>query len=107
MEKCKCLGFEIDEEKNDKAIEDVVQDIGKEARHRTLVCQTDEQVRRLTLRNRQNTDPETVRNGQAMCCGSANKVTMPNQNSYMKKEICNIRAQCTGLKYHVHRGSKL
>ncbi|CAF9928792.1 MAG: hypothetical protein ALECFALPRED_004142 [Alectoria fallacina] len=43
IEKCKCLGFEIDDEKNDKAIEDVVQDIGKEARHRTLVCQTDEQ----------------------------------------------------------------
>ncbi|KAL9074748.1 MAG: hypothetical protein Q9161_002117 [Pseudevernia consocians] len=43
VDKCKCLGFEIDEEKNDKAIEDVVQDIGKEARHRTLVCQTDEQ----------------------------------------------------------------
>lgn len=47
LENCTCLGFEIDKEKNDKAIEDVVQDIGKEARHRTLVCQTDEQVRRL------------------------------------------------------------
>lgn len=53
LEKCKCLGFEIDDEKNDKVIEDVVQDIGKEAWHRTLVCQTDEQVRRLGLRNRQ------------------------------------------------------
>lgn len=53
LEKCQCLGFEIDDEKNDKVIEDVVQDIGKEARHRTLVCQTDEQVRRLGLRNRQ------------------------------------------------------
>ncbi len=79
MEKCKCLGFEIDEEKNDKAIEDVVQDIGKEARHRILVCQTDEQVRRLALRNRQNTDLEIVRNGQAMYCGSANEVNMPSQ----------------------------
>ena len=47
VEKCKCLGFEIDDEKNDRVIEDVVQDIGKNARHRTLVCQTDEQVRRL------------------------------------------------------------
>ena len=45
LEKCECLGFEIDEEKNHKDIEAVVQDIGKEARHRTLVCQTDEQVR--------------------------------------------------------------
>ena len=47
LEKCQCLGFEIDDEKNNKVIEEVVQDIGKEARHRTLVCQTDEQVRRL------------------------------------------------------------
>ncbi|KAB8291338.1 hypothetical protein EYC80_010020 [Monilinia laxa] len=39
-----CLGFEIDEEKNGKRIEEVVQDVGKEgARHRTLVCLTDEQ----------------------------------------------------------------
>ena len=49
LEKCECLGFEIDDEKNNKIIEGVVQDIGKEARHRTLVCQTDEQVRRLTF----------------------------------------------------------
>ena len=47
LEKCQCLRFEIDNEKNDKVIEDLVQDIGKEARHRTLVCQTDEQVRTL------------------------------------------------------------
>lgn len=47
LEKCECLGFEIDDEKNNKAIEGVVQDIGKAARHRTLVCQTDEQVRSL------------------------------------------------------------
>ncbi|KAI0159540.1 acetate kinase [Xylariaceae sp. FL1272] len=39
-----CLGFEIDDSANAKEIEDVVQDIGKkEARHRTLVCLTDEQ----------------------------------------------------------------
>ena len=45
VERCKCLGFDIDEAKNHKAVEDVVQDIGKEgAKHRTLVCQTDEQV---------------------------------------------------------------
>ncbi|MCJ1303785.1 hypothetical protein MMC08_006596 [Hypocenomyce scalaris] len=44
VDKCKCLGFDIDDAKNPKAIEDVVQDIGKEgAKHRTLVCQTDEQ----------------------------------------------------------------
>lgn len=45
VEKCRCLGFDIDGAKNHKAVEDVVQDIGKdEAKHRTLVCQTDEQV---------------------------------------------------------------
>jgi acetate kinase len=39
-----CLGFEIDEAANSHKIEDVVQDVGrKSARHRTLVCLTDEQ----------------------------------------------------------------
>lgn len=39
-----CLGFEIDEGLNDKSIKDVVQDVGKEgSKHRTLVCQTNEQ----------------------------------------------------------------
>lgn len=39
-----CLGFEIDEALNGKEVKDVVQDVGKkDARHRTLVCQTDEQ----------------------------------------------------------------
>lgn len=40
----RCLGFEIDEDKNGRQIGDVVQDVGKQgARHRVLVCQTDEQ----------------------------------------------------------------
>lgn len=40
-----CLGFEIDEERNGKVGGDVVVDIGKEgARHRVLVCKTDEQA---------------------------------------------------------------
>jgi len=43
-EEAGCLGFEIDEELNGKEIKNVVQDIGKEgAKHKTLVCQTDEQ----------------------------------------------------------------
>lgn len=43
-EEIACLGFEIDGSKNEKKIEDVVQDVGKEgAKHRLLVCQTDEQ----------------------------------------------------------------
>ncbi|MCJ1283515.1 hypothetical protein MMC26_002845 [Xylographa opegraphella] len=44
VDKCRCLGFELDEARNGAPIERMVQDIGKEdARHRTLVCQTDEQ----------------------------------------------------------------
>jgi acetate kinase len=39
-----CLGFEIDEELNGKKVKDVVQEVGKkEAKHRTLVCKTNEQ----------------------------------------------------------------
>ncbi|KAI2609780.1 acetate kinase [Hypoxylon fragiforme] len=39
-----CLGFEIDAERNAAKIQSVVQDVGKQgARHRTLVCLTDEQ----------------------------------------------------------------
>ena len=45
--KCKCLGFELDERLNGASMENILQDIGKDgARHRTLVCQTDEQVRK-------------------------------------------------------------
>ncbi|KAB5536593.1 Acetokinase family-domain-containing protein [Coniochaeta sp. 2T2.1] len=44
VEQCACIGFEIDEGKNGGKIEGVVEDVGKEgARHRVLVCQTDEQ----------------------------------------------------------------
>jgi len=44
VEACGCLGFRVDEGKNGRKIEDVVQDIGAEgARHKVLVCQTDEQ----------------------------------------------------------------
>jgi acetate kinase len=45
VEGVRCLGFEIDEEKNGKKLEDVVTDISKEgARYKTLVVQTDEQL---------------------------------------------------------------
>jgi len=43
VENVACLGFEIDDEKNRKKIEDVVQEVGAAAKHRVLVCQTDEQ----------------------------------------------------------------
>jgi acetate kinase len=43
-EQAACLGFEIDPELNGVEVKHVVQDVGKTgARHRTLVCQTDEQ----------------------------------------------------------------
>lgn len=42
--KSRCLGFEVDDQKNGTEIQEVVQDIGKEgAKHQVLVCQTDEQ----------------------------------------------------------------
>ncbi|KAL9120073.1 MAG: hypothetical protein Q9187_003375 [Circinaria calcarea] len=44
VEKCRCLGFELDAEKNKKSLEGVVQEIGRNgAKYRTLVCRTDEQ----------------------------------------------------------------
>jgi acetate kinase len=44
VERASCLGFAIDGERNRSQISDVVQDIGgSDARHRVLVCQTDEQ----------------------------------------------------------------
>lgn len=46
IEKCRCLGFDIDEERNKKTVEDIVVELGKEgSKHRTLVCKTDEQVK--------------------------------------------------------------
>ncbi|KAK2027016.1 acetate kinase [Colletotrichum zoysiae] len=43
-EQCGCLGFTVDDTLNSKKIVDTVQEVGKEdAKHRTLVCQTDEQ----------------------------------------------------------------
>jgi acetate kinase len=45
VESVQCLGFEIDETKNGKQVEDVVTDITKSgARFKTLVVQTDEQL---------------------------------------------------------------
>ena len=47
VEACECLGFELDEKRNQRPVDGTIQDIGKDgSRHRTLVCQTDEQVRR-------------------------------------------------------------
>jgi acetate kinase len=44
VELCGCLGFVLDEGKNREKIGEAVVDVGKEgARHRVLVCQTDEQ----------------------------------------------------------------
>jgi len=44
VEEVKCLGFEIDGEKNGQEVKDVVVDVGKKGqKHGVLVCQTDEQ----------------------------------------------------------------
>lgn len=51
VEKCGCLGFELDQQTNNNVIEYVVRDIGKEGtRHRTLMCQTNEQVNKIPPR---------------------------------------------------------
>jgi len=43
-EEVACLGFNVDEALNGKSIKEVVQDVGgKVAKHKTLVCQTNEQ----------------------------------------------------------------
>ncbi|KAK2001766.1 acetate kinase [Colletotrichum falcatum] len=43
-EQCACLGFTIDDALNSQKVVDTVQDVGKkDAKRRTLVCQTDEQ----------------------------------------------------------------
>ena len=42
---CHCLGFEVDEAKNSDPADASVTDVGTDsAKHRTLICQTDEQV---------------------------------------------------------------
>lgn len=45
VKQSKCLGFELDPAKNNSPNDKIVDDIGKDgAKHRTLICQTDEQV---------------------------------------------------------------
>jgi acetate kinase len=44
VERCKCLGFEIDGAKNEKPADGAVVDIGRGGTIRTLICETDEQV---------------------------------------------------------------
>lgn len=45
IKQCECLGFELDQKKNDDPEDTSVFDIGSSnAKHRTLICQTDEQV---------------------------------------------------------------
>ncbi|OCK77095.1 acetate kinase [Lepidopterella palustris CBS 459.81] len=43
--RARCLGFELDEGRNEEPGDGVVTDVGREgARHRTLICRTDEQL---------------------------------------------------------------
>lgn len=69
VEKCQCLGFEIDEQRNRSPIHCAVEDIGSgNARHRTLVCQTDEQVGSSpSITHMTKTDGPLVRNGKTVC----------------------------------------
>ena len=82
VEKCRCLGFGLDEQTNNNKIEDVVRDIGMEgARHRTLVCQTDEQVSVSSNSQHQVLAEDLkVRNGEAMCRRFAKKLDHRKRN---------------------------
>lgn len=76
VEKCGCLGFELDQQTNNNVIEYVVRDIGKEGtRHRTLVCQTNEQVNYPLLPPPSSSVElaklKLVRNGEKVRCGIA------------------------------------
>jgi len=69
VEKVACLGFAVDDAKNDKPADETVADIGSgAARHQTLVCKSDEQVRLTNVWSWCNTDCHTVRDGTGMCC---------------------------------------
>lgn len=55
IEQCACFGFKLDDAKNDEPEDVVVADIGaKDARHKALICQTDEQVKLLNDRPRRD-----------------------------------------------------
>jgi acetate kinase len=49
VEQCQCLGFEIEDGKNEQPGDGGVVEIGSGRKARTLICQTDEQVSRLAL----------------------------------------------------------
>ena len=44
VDRCACLGFDIDEAKNEKPEAGAVVDVGKSGKIRTLICETDEEV---------------------------------------------------------------
>jgi acetate kinase len=68
VEKVACLGFVVDDAKNDKPADETVADIGSgDARHRTLVCKTDEQVSlTICFDVRRHADSFIVRDGKGM-----------------------------------------
>lgn len=49
VNQCECLGFNLDAKKNEKPEDAVVTEIGTQsAKHKVLICQTDEQVSRIS-----------------------------------------------------------
>ena len=97
VEACACLGFELDKTKNQGAIDGTVQDIGKDgSRHRTLVCQTDEQVRLYMFLMVFSTKAITVRDGSTVCpwaCKPNNIVTQHEEHSRYDIRITLINGQ--------------
>ena len=49
VDRCACLGFDIDLSKNEKPEDGAVVDIGKGGKIRTLICETDEEVSTLSV----------------------------------------------------------
>lgn len=56
VEKCACLGFGLDEDKNSQPGEARVVEIGKDGKLQTLICQTDEEVSKYGPVQRRLTD---------------------------------------------------
>ena len=103
VEKCKCLGFDIDEQTNNDTKGGIVRSIGLEgSKYQVLVCQTDEQVRNIPSGCRYGSpESRVVRDGPAMRWRSVSEVTRPKAHSCFL--ICffayNILG-CDGYKLH-------
>jgi hypothetical protein len=61
VQKCSCLGFALDQQRNNDLGQDRVVEIGKVEKSVTLVCRTDEEVRSSNLRGRNSVTISSTR----------------------------------------------